>query len=288
MHINFKYFIVSIGSIFLALGIGILVGANLGSSDNMERQNEAIIKDIDTKFKQLKEKDDKLVSENDQYKKSVSNLEKIIGAKFGEMTQNSIDGMSVGIVSFTSNDYTLELENSLTSAGGNIAFDIQINPSVLEQSSLEKVNEKLSKNFKKNDELIEYIVNEIKKYDFTTNTLSDLQTLGIINIKSFSKSYSDSKAVVIANNTTKDAKKLSKAEIPMTKLFSEDKKVVAVQTKTAETSLLDIYTQQGVSTIPNADTAVGRYALVLWLQNPSNTGRFGIVDQNSVLIPDVR
>ena len=37
MHINMKYYIVSIGAIFLALGIGILVGFNLNNNGRNEQ-----------------------------------------------------------------------------------------------------------------------------------------------------------------------------------------------------------------------------------------------------------
>ena len=37
MHINMKYYIVSIGAIFISLGIGILVGYNL----NYDRREDA-------------------------------------------------------------------------------------------------------------------------------------------------------------------------------------------------------------------------------------------------------
>ena len=55
MHINMKYYIVSIGAIFLALGIGILVGFNLNNNEEMNKQQAAIIEQLDEEFSSIKE-----------------------------------------------------------------------------------------------------------------------------------------------------------------------------------------------------------------------------------------
>lgn len=57
MHINMKYYIVSIGAIFLALGIGILVGFNLNNNEEMNKQQAAIIEQLDEEFSSIKEND---------------------------------------------------------------------------------------------------------------------------------------------------------------------------------------------------------------------------------------
>ena len=55
MHINMKYYIVSIGAIFLALGIGILVGFNLNNNEEMNKQQAAIIEQLDEEFNSIQE-----------------------------------------------------------------------------------------------------------------------------------------------------------------------------------------------------------------------------------------
>ena len=81
MHINFKYFIVSIGAIFLALGVGILIGTSMGSSVDIQEQNAAIVTDIDKQFKILKEKDDKLSQENKNLLAKLDNVRDFISDK---------------------------------------------------------------------------------------------------------------------------------------------------------------------------------------------------------------
>ena len=49
MHINMKYYIVSIGAIFISLGIGILVGYNLNYDQELSKQQASVISDLDNK-----------------------------------------------------------------------------------------------------------------------------------------------------------------------------------------------------------------------------------------------
>ena len=60
MHINMKYYVVSIGAIFIALGIGMLVGFNLNYDQELSKQQATIIEDLDKKFENLKTKNDEL------------------------------------------------------------------------------------------------------------------------------------------------------------------------------------------------------------------------------------
>ena len=60
MHINMKYYIVSIGAIFISLGIGILVGYNLNYDQELSKQQASVISDLDNKFDALKVTNDNL------------------------------------------------------------------------------------------------------------------------------------------------------------------------------------------------------------------------------------
>ncbi|MEF3402036.1 copper transporter, partial [Listeria monocytogenes] len=73
MHINMKYYIVTIGAIFIALGIGMLVGFNLNYDQELSKQQAAIIDDLDAKFEDIKTTNDELEGKLDkkesEYKK---------------------------------------------------------------------------------------------------------------------------------------------------------------------------------------------------------------------------
>ena len=55
MNINMKYYIVTIGSIFLALGIGIIVGFNLNYDQELSKQQSEVLSQFEEKFDSLNE-----------------------------------------------------------------------------------------------------------------------------------------------------------------------------------------------------------------------------------------
>ncbi|MDB8987029.1 copper transporter, partial [Parabacteroides merdae] len=73
-----KYYIVTIGAIFIALGIGMLVGFNLNYDQELSKQQAAIIDDLDAKFEDIKTTNDELEGKLDkkesEYKKLVNYL----------------------------------------------------------------------------------------------------------------------------------------------------------------------------------------------------------------------
>ena len=75
MHINMKYYIVTIGAIFISLGIGMLVGFNLNYDQELSKQQAQIIGDLDVKFEELREKnndlENKLKEINTSYDKTI-------------------------------------------------------------------------------------------------------------------------------------------------------------------------------------------------------------------------
>ncbi|MEN2258220.1 copper transporter [Paraclostridium benzoelyticum] len=73
MHINMKYYIVTIGAIFIALGIGMLVGFNLNYDQELSKQQAAIIDDLDAKFEDIKTTNDELEGKLDKKRANTKN-----------------------------------------------------------------------------------------------------------------------------------------------------------------------------------------------------------------------
>ena len=53
MNINMKYYIVTIGSIFLALGIGIIVGFNLNYEQELSKHQSEVLSEFEDRFDSL-------------------------------------------------------------------------------------------------------------------------------------------------------------------------------------------------------------------------------------------
>lgn len=104
MHINMKYYIVTIGAIFIALGIGMLVGFNLNNNQQLSEQQANIINDLDDKFNILKEKNDKLDSDLASVNRDYEEAVNFINKNVDKILAGSLNGKSIGIISANEND----------------------------------------------------------------------------------------------------------------------------------------------------------------------------------------
>ena len=104
MHINMKYYVVSIGAIFIALGIGMLVGFNLNYDQELSKQQATIIEDLDKKFENLKTKNDELETALDSSEKNNTQLVEYINSNYEKIIKDELQDKNVGVIT-TSNDY---------------------------------------------------------------------------------------------------------------------------------------------------------------------------------------
>lgn len=284
MHINFKYFIVSIGSIFLALGIGILIGSSLGNNETMQKQNEAIVKDIDDQFNVLKTKDDELTKENKLLKENTESYRKYIEANQSILTASKLTGKNVGIISFDQKNDLKDINNVITTAGGNVAFKITIMESLFEKGSAEKINEKLQTNISSNEELINLVVDSIKN-PASNNNLSVLSSLGYIKIDKVPGQFDSVSNIVFINGLNSKMKnKVIDMEKPIVESFKSDKSVIIVQNNSSNLENMDEFSKMKIATINNIDQPAGQISLVNCLLNDKLTGNYGKSKDNVITI----
>ena len=159
MHINMKYYIVSIGAIFISLGIGILVGYNLNYDQELSKQQASVISDLDNKFDALKVTNDNLEKSladlSDDYDKAIA----FINDNVNNLVVGRLTDKNIGIISTNQdNDYTKEIKEIITTANGNVAFDITLNNNIFNEKKIEALATKLNLEIKDTKDIIENIV----------------------------------------------------------------------------------------------------------------------------------
>ena len=284
MHINFKYFIVSIGAIFLALGVGILIGTSMGSSVDIQEQNAAIVTDIDKQFKQLKEKDDKLTETNKNLLAKIDNIKGFIADNESLLSDQKLSGKKLALISFNEKANVDSVKNALTKAGASIELDIQIKDEVLNTTNLEKINTKLSQKFTKKEEVISYIANAIKNSS-DTSSLASLEELGLIKVRANNGTYDTVNAILVFNGSTSSGKtKFPSLIKPILDQIKEDKYTVAIATSGENVGLKE-FSKIKVSSIDNIDEAAGRVSLIDLLASSNIIGSFGNSPEGDKLLP---
>ena len=288
MHINMKYYIVSIGAIFISLGIGILVGYNLNYDQELSKQQASVISDLDNKFDALKVTNDNLEKSladlSDDYDKAIA----FINDNVNNLVVGRLTDKNIGIISTNQdNDYTKEIKEIITTANGNVAFDITLNNNIFNQKKIEELATKLNLEIKDTKDIMAYIEEALSESNATLK-LKELEDAEMIKINSLNENYQSYNSVVIVGGNNG---KLGKEQyenidkILIETLKDKDKNIVGVQESNTKFSYVDLYFNDKVTTIDNVDEGIGKLSLVMVLQDSSIAGKFGKLEGSDSIIP---
>ncbi len=289
MHINMKYYIVSIGAIFIALGIGMLVGFNLNYDQELSKQQATIINNLDTKFENLKSKNDKLEQDLSSLTKDYDASINYINQNVDKLIADELSEKNIGIISTNeNNDYTKNLEDTIVKANGSVSFNISIKNNINNVNKIEEVSQKTGVELKDSKGLIEYIIESLKSEDASIK-LSYLEELGLIKVNTLNNTYLNYDSVVLAGgHDSKDGEKQFEAidNILVNKLKEENKYILGVQQSDAKFSYVDLYAKNKVTTIDNIDEGVGKVSLVLSIKEGITGEKFGRLEGANSLLPE--
>lgn len=288
MHINMKYYIVSIGAIFISLGIGILVGYNLNYDQELSKQQASVISDLDNKFDALKVTNDNLEKSladlSDDYDKAIA----FINDNVNNLVVGRLTDKNIGIISTNQdNDYTKEINEIITTANGNVAFDITLNNNIFNEKKIEALATKLNLEIKDTKDIIVYIEEALSESNASLK-LKELEDAEMIKINSLNENYQSYNSVVIVGGNNG---KLGKEQyenidkILIETLKDKDKNIVGVQQSNTKFSYVDLYFNDKVTTIDNVDESIGKLSLVMVLQDSSIAGKFGKLEGSDSIIP---
>lgn len=287
MHINMKYYVVSIGAIFISLGIGMLVGFNLNYDQELTKQQEEMIGELNLRFEDLRELNNKLEDDivliNNEYENSIS----FINSNVDKIIEDKLLNKSIGIISTNQdNDFNQEIADTLSKSGANIAFDIVLLNNIFEEEKLKELSKNLSMEFKSSKDVINYIVECLKTSDAKSN-LSKLQEFQIINIRSISDNYDFESIVLAGGNNGKLKEKLfnNLDKNIIEKLRSENKHIVGVQRSDSKYSYINLYFNEKVTSVDNIDEGIGKISMVMLLEDSNILGKFGRTEDSDNLIP---
>lgn len=288
MNINMKYYIVTIGAIFIALGVGILVGFNLNYDQALSKQQSEVLESFNTEFDDLKEKNKNLQSEIESLNGDIETTREYIDKNMDVLTKDVLTDKNTGIIlTNENNDYSEDVEKLITNANGTVSFNIVVKDNISDEEKLAALSKDLNKTFKSSQDVINYIVSSLgstKGYD----QLYALEDLGVIKINNIDeKKYQDYDSVVLLGELAgKEAKDNfnAKEKLILEGLKEENKYLVAISQSDSNHEVLKLYSENNISTIDNINEGMGKISLTTLLKNQNTVGHYGNSDLAKELI----
>lgn len=287
MHINMKYYIVTIGAIFIALGIGMLVGFNLNYDQELSKQQAAIIDDLDAKFEDIKTTNDELEGKLDKKESEYNKLVNYLNQNYLVLIKDQLQGKNVGIISTTENyDYTQDISKTITDANGSVAYDIVLKSGLTNKDKIKELDSALQLQLKTEKDVVNYIMSCLKEEN-AMDKLQQLEKLEMIKINYLSDNYLDCSQVVMASGDTNESsnKFTNIDKIIIDKLKEDGKYVIGTQKSDVKFSDLENYKKDKIPTINNSQQGTGKLSLVYALRDSVEKGNFGIGDKVDSIIP---
>ena len=288
MNINMKYYIVTIGSIFLALGIGIIVGFNLNYDQELSKQQSEVLSEFEDRFDSLNQEKADLNTQIEDLTKEQEKLTSYISQNYNLLITNALTDRNTGIIiTNEKNDYSEDIENLIKDADGHLAFNIVVRDTIEDEKKLKTLSNDIDKEIKTSQDCINYIMDCLNG-DNAQKDLEKLQELELIEIKSLSDDYASyDSAILVGENEDGNMQKTFevKEKNIISKLKSEKKYLVAVQREASNSKFLKLCSDSKISTIDNIDSEIGKISLSMLIKDESIVGNYGTGENVTDLMP---
>jgi len=287
--VDLKYHIVSIVAVFLALGMGILIGSTIVSNDVMVAQQQKIIVSLEEQFAKLREHESALMAEDVKKSKMITNYENFAQSILVPIVAGQLQGRNVAVVVSGSQAMPSGIINTLSLAGANINSQAMV---------LENINMKDSK-LRAN--LIDYFALESNMTsDILRQKVAQALALMVTNQAdpALNVFLSENKLIKInyANNNPIDTVILIGGSNTLGQSFPEGFdstliknllddgiQVIGTESSKVKFSYMKYYQKFSIGTVDNIDMSVGQISMVLALNG--QPGNYGIKTKATLFMP---
>lgn len=278
--IDLRYHIASIVAVFLALGLGILIGSTIVGDNLIVDQQKKMIDRLEGQFYSLRERESELTASNSYKDTIISNYENYSQALLPPLVKEHLTGYQVALVVTGGSEIPAGMINALSIAGASVVSKSVIlsNIRLDEENLRQQVQEFYGlDNDISPDILRQYIAASVAA------VISDKADPGVINflqendLLKFSGSNStDLNGIILLGGTNNLAEFFAPSfdHSLIESLAGEGLKIFGVENSEISYSYMEEYQRDKISTIDNVDMSPGQISLVYAMEG--EPGDYGI------------
>jgi hypothetical protein len=293
MIIDLKYHIASLVAVFLALGIGILVGsAVLGNNVNdvIMKQQKQMVDDLNRNFDKIRKDNVVAKEEITSYKTSLNVSKQFEQQLLPSLVVNKLAGKKIAIVETSNYGFNNDWINTLKLAGAKVHSITTVLDGI--KLTDEKVRKEIATKLMLLDSSEAAVIKEVSKElaagVMTAQNIENLhyfEQQGIIKI-SGEYGVPINAVIFVGGSQTNLVDRCAKLDIPMMEYFLSNKiQVYGVEASEVEYSYMKQYQKLKVSTIDNIDMIPGQVSLVMAVYGAQ--GNYGLKNTAKQLLPAI-
>ncbi|RKD34557.1 copper transporter [Thermohalobacter berrensis] len=292
MFINTKFYVITVASIFIALGIGIYVGFMLDAQEILIHQKQDIVASLEERFDYIRAENQKMKLKIDKLEKQISNYEEFSNTVLPAIIRNKLNGIKVTIIE-TSDDYIYSgLVQTLEKSGAKVVSTITFKDSFINklENYTNNTDNNLLNNFKTKSEkkdvkkiIIEELMKELTE-DQSKQLINSLVENDFIDIFGNYKTGAD---YVIITGGYIEADNYINLKNYIKEIINYCKKndipVIGVEKENVKRSYISVYKEERIPSIDNVDSVIGKASLILTMTG--KPGNYGIKNTADTLMP---
>ncbi|MEL7563845.1 MAG: copper transporter, partial [Dehalobacterium sp.] len=256
--IDYKYHVTSLVAIFLALGIGMLIGSMALGNDFIGKQQEALINRLEGDFQQLRMQNGLTRSELAAANDTIEVYKKICQDMMPALIKEKLQNYRVVVIQTNSSCNLDDIINPLETAGAEVEAVI----SVLSDFSLANVSTSLTFSGSEEDSPVLDMLGEAILFGDENDLIADLAKRKMIKISGITGNSID--AVILAGGSEMNMEEQAKwLDLSLTDFFlNNDVNVIGVESSNAAFSYMSYYQTKPIVTIDNIESIPGQISLI--------------------------
>lgn len=287
--VDFRFHVSSLVAIFLALGIGILIGTTLVGDDVLVKEQKLIVDRLEQDFELLREQNRLSQKEIAVFKNSNDNYQRFAQEILPIVLKDRLKGQDIAIVVTNGYAATEGLEHGLKLAGANIVSVSRINSSYNFNDSnsryliCSKLGIKPARTSSEFSARVAGFLAQAIVEGIDPETVQFLEETGLASLQG---SFSGSLDIVIMLGGSQEERQnsVNLPDLPMIDYFlAKGLKVAGTEFTHVTTSYMGLYQSKKIITVDNIDMAPGQVALVFALNGLP--GNYGVKSTADDLIP---
>ncbi len=289
--IDLRYHIASLIGIFLALGLGILIGSTIVGDNLLVDQQKKMIDRLEDQFNILRERETKLVDENEYKNRIIANYENYSQALLPPLVKDRLTGYRVAIVVSGDSEIPAGMLNALSIAGAEVVTKTVIlsNMKLDKKQICNKLMDYYGINYNSTtSSLRKYIAESVGAIILNKGDPALMKLLQENDIVKFSGDNSIPINGVILMGGCNNLKNLfaeSFDQILITYLNNQNIKVFGVENSEVIYSYMEDYQETTINTIDNIDLSPGQISLVFAMEG--EPGHYGIKPTAQKFMPSL-
>lgn len=277
---------ITIISIFLALGIGIFIGFSFDAQKMIGAQRVDIISQLEERFDYLNEENKSLKTEvnllNNELNKYVE-FSKNIAA---QIIKDKLEGLNVAVIE-TNDDYIYtNIYEALEIAGAEVTSVTTIKDNIL--NDIETIKTFEAGNQTNVNDLVAEIIGKLTEAIITGEKHDLVKTLHIKELIDISGDYFSSiDYLIVAGGSSKE--EIDRINTVDKKIIDISKRmnvpIIGVEKESVVYSYIGEYKESRISTVDNVDSIIGQVSLILTMEG--KPGNYGVKSTAENLMPSI-